>query len=116
MDAVSASLIFETYSKNPESAYEIPDELPKVNLDIIEAESALVYNVPDPGVLEKLKADRIEVLQEDPYIAYLFKKRVRFVERDPEMLKGPYEICLTFGSIHPRLSEICGEILKVRLS
>ena len=113
VDAVSASIIFEVYSKNPDSSYEIPEYLPRVDVEEIEAESVLLYNVPDPGTLERLKADRIEVLQEDPYIAYLFKKKVRFVERDIEMLKGPYDVCLVFGSIHPKLPKICGKILKV---
>ncbi len=92
VDAVSASLIFESFVENPGASYKIPKELPKVEMnEEIRGKKVLILNVPDPSVLDRVEAEELDVLQRDPYFAYLFKKRVRFVERFEEFLKGPYD-------------------------
>ncbi len=96
VDAVSASLILENYLKNPENSYEIPDSIPKIEIDRIEGNRILVHQIRDPGVLDFLIADEIDVLQKDPYIAYLFHKRTgRKIERYEDYLDGGYDIILT---------------------
>ncbi len=95
VDAISASLIFENFVKNPDVALKIPDDLPKFDIDHVRGKRILIHNIPDVSVLNKVQAQEIDVLQEDPYIAYVFKKRVRFVERFEEFLKGDYDIIIT---------------------
>ncbi len=95
VDAISASLIFENFMKNPDAALKIPDDLPKVDLEHVTGKRVLVHNIPDVSVLDRIEAQEIDVLQEDPYVAYLFKKRVNFVERFEEFLRGDYDIIIT---------------------
>ncbi len=95
VDAISASLIFESFVRNPNSSYSIPDEIPRIDLDPLSADRILIHNIPDASVLDKIDATELDVLQKDPYIAYLFKKKVRFVERFEEFLKGDYDIIIT---------------------
>lgn len=95
VDAVSASLIFENFIRNPDAALKIPDDLPKFDIDHIDGKRVLIHNIPDVSILDRIKAKKIDVLQENPYIAYLFKKRVNFVERFEEFLEGDYDIIIT---------------------
>ncbi len=116
VDAVSASLILDGFLKNPTASYSIPDTIPKVILSPLEADSVLVHEVPDPDVLNFISSSRIDVLQSDPYIAYLFKKRVRFVERFERFLEGEYDIILTWKA-KEELFELLkegGELVKLR--
>ncbi len=96
VDAVSASLILENFLSSPSSSYPIPDEIPRVRIEPIRAGSVLIHEVPDPGVLDYVESEELDVLQSDPYTAYLFKKRVRFVERFERFLKGGYDIIVTW--------------------
>ncbi len=115
VDAVSASLIFESFSKNPEGAYMVYDEVPKVEIPDIAGDAVLIHEVPDTSVLEHIHAERLDVLQSDPYVAYLFKKKVRFVERFEDFLEGDYDIILTTnpGRVRDLLSGD-GRLITVR--
>ncbi len=115
VDAVSASLILENYLRNPEAAFMMYDELPKLTIPKISAESVLIHEVCDPGVLDSIEAKRLDVLQSDPYVAYLFKKRVRFVERMEQFLEGDYDIILS--SKPDRVKDLLkrnGEMIRVK--
>ncbi len=96
VDAVSASLIFESFIASPESSYKIETILPDIEFrEGIYGKNVLIHNVPSVKVLDFVEAENVDVLQENPYIAYLFKKRVEFVERFERFLKGPYDVIIT---------------------
>lgn len=95
VDAVSASILFENFINSSNNLYMIRKDLPKISIKHIEADSILVHNVGDPNILDKITAKRLDVMEYDPYIAYLFKKRLRFVERFERFLEGKYDVIIT---------------------
>ncbi len=95
VDAVSASILFENFINSPTNLYRIREEIPRVSIERIEADSVLVHNVEDPTILDNINARKLDVMEYDPYIAYLFKKRVRFVERFERFLEGKYDVIVT---------------------
>jgi hypothetical protein len=99
VDAMSASILLDTFVRNPDASYSIPKKLPKIEPVEITAESVLVYNVPNPEILKSIRAEKMKIFQNDPYIAYLFKKIVDFVERDASMLDGEYDMVVTCGDV-----------------
>jgi putative Holliday junction resolvase len=99
VDAVSASILLDTFVRNPNASYSVPKKLAKIKPVKITGENVLVFNVPNPNVLNLIQAEEIKVFQEDPYIAYLFKKNVEFVERDLNMLDEEYDVIVTCEDI-----------------
>ena len=95
VDAVSASILFENFVNSPINVYRIREDVPRISVGCIEADSVLVHNVEDPTILDNINAKTLDVMEYDPYIAYLFKKRVRFVERFERFLEGKYDVIIT---------------------
>ncbi|WP_156105036.1 RuvX/YqgF family protein [Thermotoga sp. Mc24] len=91
-DAVSAALIFQSFSENPSACEKITDPRRKVNLTLEKTDGeVLLYEFPDPSL--DIEAREVDVVTKNPVLAYFYSKKGYFVER--ELREKKYDLIVS---------------------